>query len=76
LKPSHKRELVPELVLRFGSTQRQALRMVSLSASVYFYRSTARGAQALAMRIKDIARTRVRYGYWRIHVMLRREGCI
>jgi putative transposase len=25
-------------------------------------------------RIKEIAETRVRYGYWRIHVLLRREG--
>jgi putative transposase len=74
LKPSRKRELVPELMHRFGSSQRQALRVVSLSASVYFYRSTARDAQALTMRIKEIAHTRVHYGYRRIHVMLRREG--
>jgi putative transposase len=74
LKPSHKRELVPELMQRFGSSQRQALRVVSLSASVYFYRSVARDAEALTMRIKEIAHTRVHYGYRRIHVMLRREG--
>jgi putative transposase len=74
LKPSRKRELVPELMQRFGSSQRQALRVVSLSASVYFYRSTARDAQALTMRIREIAHTRVHYGYRRIHVMLRREG--
>jgi putative transposase len=65
---------VPELVQRFGSTQRQALRVVSLSSSVYFYRSTARDAQALTMRIKEIAHTRVHYGYRRIHVLLKREG--
>jgi putative transposase len=65
---------VPELMQRFGSSQRQALRVVSLSASVYFYRSVARDAQALTMRIKEIAQTRVHYGYRRIHVMLRREG--
>jgi putative transposase len=59
---------------RFGSSQRQALRVVSLSASVYFYRSIARDAEALTMRIKEIAHTRVHYGYRRIHVMLRREG--
>lgn len=61
---------------RFGSSKRQALRVVSLSASVYFYRSVARDAQALTMRIKEIAQTRVHYGYRRIHVMLRREGRI
>ncbi len=30
----------------------------------------------LTQRIKDIAATRVRYGYRRIHVMLRREGFV
>jgi putative transposase len=59
---------------RFGSSQRQALRVVSLSASVYLNRSVGRDAQALTMRIKEIAHTRVRHGYRRIHVMLRREG--
>jgi putative transposase len=28
----------------------------------------------LAKRIKEIAQTRVRYGYRRVHVLLRREG--
>lgn len=28
------------------------------------------------MRIREIARTRVRYGYKRIHTLLRREGMI
>ena len=32
------------------------------------------GQAALRMRIREIAATRVRYGYKRIHVLLRREG--
>lgn len=45
-----------------------------MSRSVYGYRSVARDASALTMRIKEIAATRVHYGYKRVHVMLRREG--
>lgn len=45
-----------------------------LSRSVYGYRSKARDAEPLIMRIKEITATRVHYGYRRVHVLLRREG--
>ena len=42
-----------------------------------YYQSRAEDLTALAMRITELARTRVRYGYRRIHELLRREGwCI
>ena len=44
------------------------------SRSVYGYRSRARGSRPLVQRIKEIAATRVHYGYRRVHVLLRREG--
>ncbi len=47
---------------------------MKLSRSVYGYRSRARDATALTLRIKEITATRVHYGYRRVHVMLRREG--
>jgi len=59
---------------RFGASQRQALRTVQMSSSVYAYRSVARDSTALTLRIRDITTTRVHYGYRRVHVMLRREG--
>jgi hypothetical protein len=34
LGPSHRRELVPELMQRFGCSQRDALRVVRMSASI------------------------------------------
>jgi len=42
--------------------------------SAYLYRSRHRPQAALVQRIREIAETRVRYGYRRIHVLLRREG--
>ena len=62
---------MPELLQRFGCSQRNALRVVP---SPYLYRSVARDATLLKMRIKEITDTRVHYGYRRVHVMLRREG--
>jgi putative transposase len=42
--------------------------------STYHYRSKRTGQAVLSKRIKEIAETRVRYGYRRVHVLLRREG--
>jgi putative transposase len=42
--------------------------------SSYHYRGKGADQADLKQRIKEIAETRVRYGYRRIHVLLRREG--
>jgi putative transposase len=42
--------------------------------SAYHYKSRRLGQAALERRIKEICETRVRYGYRRVHVLLRREG--
>jgi len=42
--------------------------------STYHYKSRRVGQASLCNRMKEIAATRVRYGYRRIHVLLRREG--
>jgi putative transposase len=47
---------------------------LSLERSTYHYRSRRAGQAQLTERIKEIAGTRVRYGYRRIHVLLRRDG--
>ena len=74
MRPSQRRELVPELMLRFGCSQRNALRIVGMSCSTYQYKSKRRDETALKLRIKEITDTRVHFGYRRVHVMLRREG--
>lgn len=45
-----------------------------ISRSVYHYRARRRDQTPLILRIKEIAAARVRYGYQRVHVLLRREG--
>jgi putative transposase len=53
---------------------RRACRALPVDRSTYHYRSRRAGQVELTERIKEIAATRVRYGYRRIHVLLRREG--
>lgn len=47
---------------------------MQLQRSVYYYKTTRDDQLALRARIKEIAAVRVRYGYQRIYILLRREG--
>lgn len=55
---------------------RRSCDVLMLSRSVYQYRSCRGEDTAVRHRIREIAHTRVRYGYQRIHVLLRREGWV
>jgi putative transposase len=66
--------LIDELRDRYRASLTQTCALLKMSRSLYAYKSVARDASALIMRIKEIAATRVHYGYRRVHVMLRREG--
>ena len=62
------------MIARYGASQSKACALLRISRSLYNYRSRARDARPLVQRIKEIAATRVHYGYRRVHVLLRREG--
>jgi putative transposase len=70
----HKRTLVVGLIERYRVSEIRACEVIQICRTSYRYRSI-RGEQAsLRLRINEIARVRVRYGYKRIYVLLRREG--
>ncbi len=73
LKPSLRRDLVTDLMQRFGASQRQPRALLQLSRTVSRYELVARDQSALEMRIKEITQVRVHYGAPRMYVMLRRE---
>jgi len=52
----------------------RACRALPVDRSTDHYRSRRPEQAGLRRRIKEIAETRVRYGYRRIHLLLRREG--
>lgn len=47
---------------------------MGLSRATAYYQSRAKDQTALKIRLRDLAASRVRYGYRRLHVLLRREG--
>ncbi len=47
---------------------------MQLSRSTLRYRPRPSVNEAVSARIREIAATRIRYGYWRIYVLLQREG--
>jgi putative transposase len=53
---------------------RRACFVVMLYRSVWYYKPSWRDETILRMRMKEIAMVRVRYGFWRIFTLLRREG--
>lgn len=60
---------------RYGASEKQVCFALKISRSSNRYRSVAADDSALRLRIRAITETRVLYGYRRVHVMLKREGC-
>lgn len=59
---------------RFSVSERRACRVVGIARAVNAYRSRRRPYTELRIRMREIAASRMRYGYRKIYVLLRREG--
>ena len=53
---------------------RRACALAQFSRGAWYRRSCARDQSALVARLKELAAARPRFGYLRLHVLLRREG--
>src|SRR3546814_7466507 len=74
LRPGRKRAQVDAMQSEWANSIRRACAVILLDPKVYRYKSHRPDLAALEQRIKEICQTRVRSGYRRVHVMLRREG--
>ncbi len=74
MKPAQGRAVVRFFRAGFRVSERRACRVAAVPRSSCRYRSVARDQAALRIRLRDLAAARVRYGYRRLHVLLRREG--
>lgn len=75
MKPARKKELAEWLKAAFGISSSRACRLSGLVRSSYYYRAKPDPInEVLTKRIKELSASRVRFGFQRIHVMLRREG--
>ncbi|AKU20337.1 hypothetical protein ACZ75_01115 [Massilia sp. NR 4-1] len=73
-RPALKREVVQYIVSHYGLKMRRACRLMQQTRNVQYYLSVKDPQLALRSRMHDLARTRVRYGYRRIYILLKREG--
>ena len=74
MRPVRKRKLVDAVCGEWDVSIRRACRVLEVDTSTYHYKSRRPGQAGLEQRIREICQTRVRYGYRRVHVLLRREG--
>ncbi len=66
--------MVEDLQQRYGVSERKACKVIKFPLSSNRYISTRDEQAPLRLRIKEIAQVRIRYGYRRIYILLRREG--
>ena len=57
-----------------GLSERRCCVALGVDRSSIRYRSVRPDQTPLRLRIRDLSQTRVRYGYFRIYILLRREG--
>jgi putative transposase len=69
-----KRQAVDYVVDHFATSRRRACRVVCQYRSVQYCRSRKDPKTALRHRMRELAQVHIRYGYRRLHVLLRREG--
>ena len=62
------------MMAQYAISVRRACELAQFSRAAWYRRSRARDHTALRRRIREIALARPRFGYLRIHVLLRREG--
>ena len=71
---SRRRAAVRYLQSHYQTSERRACQLVKLSRTAHRYQSRRPPQDALRKRIRELAMIRVRYGYKRIHILLKREG--
>jgi putative transposase len=62
------------LVQAHGLSERRACRLADLNLSTWQYRARQHERSTLRERLKELAAERRRFGYRRLHALLRREG--
>jgi putative transposase len=72
--PEAKRTVVRFWREEKGLSERRACGLIGLDRSTHRYRHRDDGNGELRLRLRELAEQRRRFGYRRLHVLLRREG--
>ena len=74
VKPADKRKAVSYLIQNKDLSQCRSCRLLKLHPKIYRYVSRKKNDNVLRSNLIDIAKQRKRFGYRRVHVMLKRKG--
>jgi len=74
VKPVTQREVMRYVVGHYAVSTRRACGVIRATRSTAYYRSCRDPLLALRQRMREVAQTRVRFGYRRLRVLLLREG--
>ena len=74
--PAARREAAAHLRQVHGVSQRRACQAIGVDRSSVRYRSRRPDDGVIRSRLRDIAAVRRRFGYRRLHILLRREGLL
>ena len=74
MRPERRRELVRYLEWTYRVSERRGCAALRCDRSSHRYRAIRNDQAMLRRRIRELAAARVRYGYYRIYILLRREG--
>jgi putative transposase len=76
VKPAVRRVAAQHVQARWAYSERRACGLVSVSRSTKRYEGRGRDDTAVRARLRALAAEKRRYGYRRLHVLLRREGVL
>ena len=74
--PAARREAVAHLIESYEVSQRRACKTIAADRTAIRYRSTRPDDAAIRVRLRELASERRRFGYRRLHVLLKREGTV
>jgi putative transposase len=74
--PAARREAVAHLTQNYEVSQRRACKTMAVERTAIRYRSTRPDDAAIRARLRELASERRRFGYRRLHVLLKREGTL
>ncbi|MHA6766383.1 IS3 family transposase [Sphingobium ummariense] len=74
--PAAKREAVARLQAVLGMSERRACRVIGADRKSMRYRSQRDDDSDLRSKLRELAQQRRRFGYRRLHILLRREGVV
>jgi putative transposase len=74
VRPAVRRQVVEHVQEAFGLSERSACRALGFPRASHRYESSRTDDPQLVAKLRDVAIERPRFGYRRLHLMLRRQG--